>query len=876
MEWGTLIYQFIFMPLQLLFEEIYYLIGYKLTKDPGLSIIVLSLTVNLLVLPLYNRADAVQEAEREIDAKLRRGVEHIKKTFKGDKQLLLLQTYYKQNDYSPLDVVKGSISLFLEIPFFVAAYQFLSHLPILQGAALGPIQNLGAPDALLTLGGMSINLLPLLMTLVNLAATGLFVTGMPTKTKLQLYGLAFFFLVFLYHSPSGLVFYWTLNNLFNLGKTIVYKLWKPAVDLEGSSAKADSRLFFTGAAFMGLLTGLLIPSSVISASPQEFIVAKYLDNPMWYLASSFAMGMGAFVLWLGVFYWLATLKGKLRYEKFITGFCITGICTYMLWGSNNGLLSSTLVLSNGLSSSYLERGLNIGLLLFVCVGIYFLWHKYHRHLSEVLALGCIAMLGMSVLNIHSIRQSLQSLESGRQVAKQAMVSEDSQKLVLSREGRNVVLIMLDRAMGAYVPYMLQEKPELKQLLDGFTYYGNTISFGGHTLFGAPPIFGGYEYTPEVMNKRSDVLLREKHNEAMLLLPVLFSRAGYKATVSDLPLVNYQWIPDYTPFKDYPQIRIESFGKSTQIPVKEEELLETVAKNKRNFFCYGLMKSVPLLLQVSLYGNGHYNRFSLDVGQRLKGPLKSTGSDKAFLEQHGALEELAEKTKIVSSGNTFISMVNDITHDGQLLQLPDYKVQEQVDNTAFFHSDSYIIAGRRLAMNNGRRVADYHVNMAALLRLGDWFTYLRQQGVYDNTRIILVSDHGSATGQLQALNFAKRIGKLEGKRLNKGDALAYFPLLLVKDFDSKGFSMSDSFMTTADVPVLAVQGLLDKPCNPFTGNALTNAAKQGKEQFIIETNEYEFRYNQGNTYPKARWYAIKDSIWNGQNWRLAGENTTLPR
>ena len=38
----------------------------------------------------------------------------------------LLQTYYRQNNYKPTYVLKGATSLFLEIPFFIAAYAFLS------------------------------------------------------------------------------------------------------------------------------------------------------------------------------------------------------------------------------------------------------------------------------------------------------------------------------------------------------------------------------------------------------------------------------------------------------------------------------------------------------------------------------------------------------------------------------------------------------------------------------------------------------------------------------------------------------------------------------------------------------------------------------
>ena len=156
MDFLSTLYQLIFMPLQIIFEVIYYLV-FKLIGNPGISIIALSFIVNLLVLPLYNRADTMQEAERDIELKLSKGVEHIKKTFKGDEQLMMLQTYYRQNNYSPLDSIKGSISLFLEIPFFVAAYQFLSHLDLLKSASLGPIKDLGAPDGMLTIEGKSIN-----------------------------------------------------------------------------------------------------------------------------------------------------------------------------------------------------------------------------------------------------------------------------------------------------------------------------------------------------------------------------------------------------------------------------------------------------------------------------------------------------------------------------------------------------------------------------------------------------------------------------------------------------------------------------------------------------------------------------------------------
>ena len=200
MSFWTILDTLLFKPLQLLFEVIY-LLANRIIENPGASIIVLSLLMNFLVLPLYKRADAMQEEEKAMERRLRDGVRHIKKTFKGDEKMMILQTYYRQNHYKPTYVLRGAVSLMLEIPFFIAAYRFLSGLALLQGASFGPIADLGQPDALLTIGTLHVNLLPFLMTGVNLISCVIFTKDSPLKTKIQLYAMALFFLVFLYTSP---------------------------------------------------------------------------------------------------------------------------------------------------------------------------------------------------------------------------------------------------------------------------------------------------------------------------------------------------------------------------------------------------------------------------------------------------------------------------------------------------------------------------------------------------------------------------------------------------------------------------------------------------------------------------------------------------
>ena len=120
--------------------------------------------------------------------------------------------------------MRSSFSLLLQIPFFIAAYRMLSAALVLKGTSFGPIEDLGAPDGMIRMGSIAVNLLPVLMTAINIISGTVYSKDMGLRAKLQLYITALVFLVLLYNSPSGLVLYWTLNNVFSLLKNIVSKI----------------------------------------------------------------------------------------------------------------------------------------------------------------------------------------------------------------------------------------------------------------------------------------------------------------------------------------------------------------------------------------------------------------------------------------------------------------------------------------------------------------------------------------------------------------------------------------------------------------------------------------------------------------------------
>ena len=903
-------------PLKLCFEIIF-AIANRMIGHPGLAIIVLSLVMNVLVLPLYKRADAMQEEARDIDAKLSKGVSHIKKTFSGDERMMILQTYYRQNNYRPTDALNGSVSLLLEIPFFMAAYQFLSHLEILNGVSLGPIQDLGAPDGLLVIGGIAINLLPILMTTVNVISSALYLKGFPMKTKVQLYGMAFFFLVFLYTSPSCLVFYWTLNNVFSLVKTIFYKLKNPQKILRilllvaglglfafGTffyDASLKRRLFVAGMGvlmqlpawmavlntkfslktiqarseyskknfmmsgiFLTVFVGLLIPSTFIAASPQEYVDVSFFHNPIWYVVNSLSLAAGFFLVWMGVFFWLASPKGKVIFEKLMWVLCGVVLVNYMFFGTNLGVISPDLKYEEGLYFALGEQVLNIAVVFMVAVGMYLLSCKWGRSVGMVLLTAIIALGGMSVKNIATIHTSISKI---KEIQMQAM---EIPSFNLSRDKKNVVVLMLDRAMGEYIPYLFNEKPELEEKFDGFTYYENTISFGAFTNFGTPAMLGGYEYTPVEMNKRDSEALVDKHNEALLVMPTLFAENGYDVTLCDPVYANYQWTPDLTMFDEYKNIDAYiTKGKFSDPTIKAQ----TVANNRRNFFVFSIMKSMPLVLQHTIYNDGRYNQ--IDSGSRsvkyrnqeISSISTAEGMSAAFMNPYNVLASLPSITQAVDSDTgAFIFMVNDTTHEPMLLQEPEYVPSEIVDNTVYDmeNKERFTVNGRTLKMESNNQMIHYHANMAAILRVADWLDYLREIDVYDNTRIILVSDHGKGVRQLDELTFGGGFMDVE----------YFYPLLMVKDFDSHGFTASNAFMTNADVPVIAVEGLIKNPVNPFTGMPLNSNEKTAHDQFVICSPVWDIAENNGNTFCPATWVCVKDNIWDKNNWEFYDEEIVL--
>jgi len=877
----NILYTLFIFPIEQIIE-LSYVVVFRIFKNPALSIFGVSSVVSILTLPLYFMAEKHQRSERDIQKHMKPEVDNIKAVFSGDERFMCLATYYRQNGYHPLYSLRSSISLIIQLPFFIAAYHFLANLDAIKSVSFGPIMDLAKPDALLTVNNFSINILPVVMTLINCISAVFYLRESSAKDKIQLYGMAAVFLVLLYNSPSGMVLYWTGNNLFSLIKNIIQKMKKPKkVILVLSAAlcflldiyllfihkgllvrrislavffafipllpfivtfysKIKKRFFAKKTVYIGekkpentqntgifvlslvimfLLGGLVIPSSLIASSVQEFSLIENDKNPLSFIANTALQSFGLFLLWPLCLYFIFPGNIRQKISKIAAVLAFIFMLNVFLFPGKYGFITVIFTFSEKVSSTRTANLLN---LLAIAVTVFLVLLFISRSRGIILSVMSIAVCALVLAGtINNIKIHKEYLSF------QVQLSRDNNELntvyQFTKTGKNVLVIMLDRAISGYVPYIFDEKPELYDSFDGFTWYRNTVSFGGYTNFGTPGLFGGYEYTPLEIQARTDTPLVEKQNEALLLLPKIFLEQGFEVTVTDPPFANYSWVANLSIFDDYPQINAANvnnrYNKSWLLDKNDLNMVDLAHNINLGLIRFSFFKFAPLLFRKHVYDEGKWLMTRME--QFLRG-----GS----LNNYIALDILPDITLINENGHdTYNVLTNDLTHEPRYLQAPDYIPSEKITDKGsgpFAHEDHY------------------HVNIAALLLIGKWLDFLKENDAYDNTRIIIVSDHGRNIYS----QFPDNVILPNGESLE-----AYAALLMVKDFNAHGTLLADdSFMTNADVPLIALKDIVENPVNPWTGKIITS----NKENGITLTTSQLWSLNKHPRY----WFNIKPDEW----------------
>lgn len=885
---GNFLYTLILYPI-IQIIEISFLVFDKIFSNTGVSVLGVSFVVTLLCLPLYIVAESWQETERKIQDRLSPGVKRIKESFKGDEQYMILSTFYRENHYHPMMALRSSFGLLIQIPFFMAAYTCLSHMQALKGQSFLFIRDMGAPDCLFKIGSFGINILPIAMTLINCISGTIYSKGHGLREKAQIYIMALLFLVVLYDSPAGLVLYWTMNNIFSLVKNIFYKMkhpvwtfyicmctaivavviyiifikhggapvkklitgiflltltpmpfylklveWFLKNPLKGLMQNKKNRfiLFSTASVSLCILIGALIPLNLISSSVQEFSNLGDFKCPTEFISWSLCQAAGIFIFWAFCVFFL--FKEKIQ-TIIATVFSIAVICavinTFVFPGSY-GSMDVTLKVIDGIAKQKISfKLLNIASVLLIFAAVIFLIKiNKQKVISNISILCSIVFIVFSLITSSKIKNEYK--EFSNIASKQGNEKSNSTKFSLSKDKQNVIVLMLDRFPGCDFNEILKNEKEFTESLDGFTFYKNTASCNGHTLMGSPALYGGYEYVPESMNRRDSEYLKDKHNQALLLMPRIFTeQSDFTATISDTSWGNYSYIADMSFAKDYDKITAHTLaGRYTadwkkEFPTQKEATLEEGLK--RNLLYFGFFRSSPAIIREIIYYNGTYlNKDSLD------------GIDK-FIDWYSVLYYMPKIIDFKNNKNSFCMITNETTH-----------FSDKIDSLNLIDKNT-------LAHPNDKSYVKQVVTLNSVVKL---IEYMKENNCYDNTKIIIISDHGSASDYKEDFENPTDIGGYSKTNLN--------PILLVKNFNERhSVIINDSFMTNADVPTIAFEGIIESPRNPFTGKIVNS--KEKEDGVLVTTGDifmpFHSKSNKKFTVSKDSWYRVKNSIFKADCW-----------
>ncbi len=206
--------------LLLLMQYIYGFVG-----NWGWAIIVMTIIIKLLFWPLTAKASESQKRMQKISAPMK----EIQEKYKDNPQKMQMEVskLFRENKVNP---AAGCLPILIQMPIFLGLFFMLRAAAELRFAEFGWITDLSEPERLLNWGvnipfiGEYFNILPILMGITMFVQMSLTPTPTGGDEMQQMQAkmfkfLPFIFLFMLYNFSSGLVLYWTVQNVLSILQT---------------------------------------------------------------------------------------------------------------------------------------------------------------------------------------------------------------------------------------------------------------------------------------------------------------------------------------------------------------------------------------------------------------------------------------------------------------------------------------------------------------------------------------------------------------------------------------------------------------------------------------------------------------------------------
>lgn len=203
----------------------------KFAHNWGVSIILMTIFIKLVMFPFTKKQSMSTLKMQEIQPK----VQAIQAKYKDNpqKQQEAMANIYKEAGYNPMS---GCLPMIVQFLILFAMYNLFNNYFEFRGASFIPgwISDLSTGDSIHTFGrsipffGNQLRILPIIYLISQLLfgkITGNGGTAAASSTKTQMnmmmYGMPIVFFFIFYNAPSGLLLYWTVSNIFQMGQQIL-------------------------------------------------------------------------------------------------------------------------------------------------------------------------------------------------------------------------------------------------------------------------------------------------------------------------------------------------------------------------------------------------------------------------------------------------------------------------------------------------------------------------------------------------------------------------------------------------------------------------------------------------------------------------------
>jgi hypothetical protein len=237
----------------------------------------------------------------------------------------------------------------------------------------------------------------------------------------------------------------------------------------------------------------------------------------------------------------------------------------------------------------------------------------------------------------------------------------------------------------------------------------------------------------------------------------------------------------------------------------------------------LFRSVPFSLKARIYDDGSWIMF--------RKSYQFQYIARRIVRTYAYLDLLPQLSSIKTSGNTFKLIHTQFTHEpfgvtaeGAIIseEFPDPRTKSFIDGTSAYYT--------------ARQFVEF---------LSRWIDWMKREGVYDNTFIIVVSDHGNNANDT-GIDFPDSLNN----PFDRANLSRAHVLMLVKRFDAHGAIRIDPRLVgNADVPAILFNAVdrgasfgEDPTLSPSPGpRTLEYALLEGSWKDFLDNEKASFKY-----------------------------------